>query len=162
MSERMAQRPLSSRSRFVLVAALATLPLVAVVSYAAVDGTTPTGGARAHAPRRAEPKLVALAPPTDGGVLAIITGSGRIGASSGGPGALPQGLVPRTGTFRADGRGGVERVWSLSPAQGSTTRIAYGVKGSVVYGASQAALRRDLALAALAALAAIVAAFALS
>src|SRR5262249_14749022 len=103
MSGRMAQRPLSSRSRFVLFAAVATLPLVAVVSYAAVDrydadrarATTRAQtssqlyatlmAATGLAPTaKAERKLVALALPSDGGVLAILTGSGRVAASSGG------------------------------------------------------------------------------
>jgi PAS domain S-box-containing protein len=177
----MAQRSLSSRSRFVLAAALATLPLVAVVAYAAVDRyaadrTRATSRAETRsqlyatlmaangwAPTtKAEGKLLALAPLTDGGVLAVLDGAGRVAASSGGPAALPPGLAARDGTFTADGRDGVERVWSLMPVPGTSTRIAYGIVGSVVYGASQAALRRDLALAALAALTAIAAAFLLS
>jgi PAS domain S-box-containing protein len=180
MSGRMAQRPLSSRSRFVLAAALATLPLVALVAYAAVDRYNAD---RARATTRAqtrsqlyatlmaangwaatptaERRLLGLAPLTDGGLLVVLD-RGQVAASSGPRVELPPGLAGRTGTFHANGRDGVDRVWSLSKVPGTATRIAYGVAGSVVYGASQAALRRDLLLAALAALAAIVAAFALS
>src|SRR5580765_1266756 len=99
----MAGRPLSSRARFVIAACVATLPLVALVAYAAVDRynadrdratlrattrsqlySTLLAGEGGQPSPAALKRLLALAPLTaTGGVVDLLDGSGRVAASSG-------------------------------------------------------------------------------
>jgi signal transduction histidine kinase len=185
-------RPLSSRTRFVIAAAIATLPLVALVAYAAVDRyNADRESAHTRATTRSElyatllaqtgaslgppsdamvSTLLALAPLTSGGVLDIFDGSGRIVATSAAVKNDPPvedervaaAVARRSGTFSMRGHDGVVRVWSISPVTRSPLAIGYGLTGSVVYGASRSALKRDIVLACIAALGALAAAFVLA
>ncbi len=169
-----------------LAAVIATLPLVALVAYAAVDRYNAdraradqramtrsqlystllagTGGTASEATLR---RLIRLAPMISGGVLDLLDDSGRVVASSGTSRELPPASDPRVaaalaspvGTFDIRGADGVMRVWGFAPVVSAGATVAYGVDGNVVYGGSRHALERDLGLAAVAALAAVGAAF---
>jgi PAS domain S-box-containing protein len=166
----------------VLAALIATLPLVALVAYAAVDRYNAdraradtratarsqlysallegTGGTPSQATVR---RLVRLAPMVSGGVLDLLDPSGRVVASSGTGRELPPPTDPAvaaaiaypTGTFDIRGPDGDTRVWGFAPVPAAGAIVAYGVDGNVVYGASRRALWRDLGLAVAAVLAAV-------
>jgi PAS domain S-box-containing protein len=166
----------------VLAALIATLPLVALVAYAAIDryeadraradtrATTRsqlysallegTGGTPSQATVR---RLVRLAPMVSGGVLDLLDPSGRVVASSGTGRELPPPTDPAVsaalarpnGTFDIRGPDGEVRVWGFAPVPAARAIVAYGVDGNVVYGASRRALWRDLGLAVAAVLAAV-------
>jgi two-component system, cell cycle sensor histidine kinase and response regulator CckA len=181
---------LSTRTRFVIAAAIATLPLVALVAYAAVDrydadharavtrastradlyaalireqhGTLPPSTARLN-------ELLGLTPPLAGGVVEILDRSGRRLTAAGDAAAgVPAGrklaaaLSNGSGTFRARGTDGRDRVWGVRSITGTRWTVVFGGPGSSLDGPAAAALRRDLALAAAAAVLAIVAAFLLA
>jgi PAS domain S-box-containing protein len=173
----------------VLAALIATLPLVALVAYAAVDRYEAD---RARADQRATQRsqlysallegtggkpsratverLVRLAPMISGGVLALLDRSGRLVASSGTGRELPPPSDPQlaaalaapTGAFDIRGPDGDVRVWGFAPAPSAGAVVAYGVDGNDVYGASKRALLRDLGLALSAVLTAIAVALLLA
>jgi signal transduction histidine kinase len=183
--------PLSSRARVVLAAALATVPLLALGGYAAYDRykddrtratTRATTRAELYAallaergnattmPTRAElDRLVRLSPLGEGTAVEVYDGSGRLVIRAGSVRAHPADddrlvstLEDGSGTVDADGADGTERVWAVATVQGSQIRVAYGLRGSEVYGAAFSALRRDAILAAIATALAIAAAFAVA
>jgi PAS domain S-box-containing protein len=173
----------------VLVAALAALPLLAVVAYATIDRydadhargpTRATGRAQVYAallrqagserptPMRLR-ELLELSQPTPGSVVVVFDARGRPIARAGAPRAGPsladpavrEAIARGTGTFEATGPDGVRRVWGLAPGAGSSV-VAFGLPGQAVYGAALTALKRDVALALLAAALAMLAAFLLA
>jgi two-component system cell cycle sensor histidine kinase/response regulator CckA len=182
-------RMLSIRARMLLAAAVAALPLVGLVAYAAVDRyTADHARATRSASNRAvlfasllaadkDPspsaarvgQLLRLSPLPAGSALVIFDQQGRVVARAGptaaGPltGARPAAaLARRAGTFEATGADGVERVWGLRAIDGGRSTVAFGLPGAGVYGPARTALQRDLGLAAAAALLAFLAAFVLT
>ena len=177
----------STRSRFVIAAAIATLPLVGLVAYAAVDRyNADHARAVARATTRADlyatlirdehgaqppssarlDELLGLTPPTPGSVVAIVDRRARALSSAGTTTAgLPSGdrlrrtVASGSGVFSADGADGVRRVWGVRTIAGTPWAVVFGAPGRLVYGPAETALERDLALAAGAALLALVAAF---
>ncbi|WP_051324985.1 hybrid sensor histidine kinase/response regulator [Candidatus Solirubrobacter pratensis] len=177
---------LSVRTRFLLAAVLATLPLLCLVAYSAVDRyRADRGQAQARATNRAELFASLLAETGDygaptqqrldllfrltalpqGASLVVFAGthpSVRTGASGAGPrlnADARAALTRRSGVFTASGPDGVERVWGVHAIGRSDSAVAYGLPGAGVYGAARDALWRDLGFAALAALAALGAAY---
>jgi two-component system cell cycle sensor histidine kinase/response regulator CckA len=177
---------LSVRTRFLLAAVLATVPLLCLVGFSAVDRyRDDRDQAEARATNRAElfasllaetgeyglptrqrlDQLFHLTALPSGASLVIFAGAQarvRAGPTDAGPRLNERAraaLERRSGVFTASGPDGVERVWGLHPIQRSDSTVAYGLPGAAVYGAAHRALWRDLALAALAALAALGAAF---
>ena len=186
----MRSRGLSTRTRFVLAALIATLPLVALVTYAAVDrynsdrtraetrsatraqvfATVLAEQYTGRTPTRAElAKVVSLLPPSPGGATIVYDTSPRAVVRVGDPRATPGSaaavaskLAAGNTTFHARGTDGTLRVWGLAPIKGTPYVVAFGSPGALIYGAAQSALRRELALALAAAIAALVAAFVLA
>jgi PAS domain S-box-containing protein len=175
-----------------VAAAVTAFPLVGLVAYGAVDRYNvdrgrantqatnrsvlyatlldQTGGAAFDPSSATLEGLITLAPLSNGGVLDVFDGKGRLVATSGAsrrdpPTTNPRvaaALAHRSGTFKIRGPDGVDRVWGLTAVRYSALTIAYGIPGSVVYGASETALKRDLILALITALAALGAAFLLA
>jgi len=179
-------RSLSTRTRFVLAAAVACLPLLALVAYAAVDrydadrARAVSGAANraelfatllgqtdpVHAPSNARlTQLLQLSPLPEGSALVVLAGNkvqARAGPASAGPpitSANAKVLSQRNGTFYAKGADGIQRVWGLAPVEGGSLAVAYGRPGASIYGPARTALERDIALAVAATLAALLAAF---
>jgi hypothetical protein len=174
---------LSVRTRFLLAAALATVPLILLVAFSAFDRyRDDRSQARTRATNRAELFASLLAETGDYGVpsrermgqlfgltrlppgaaLVIFDGDSprrRIGAAPPVGDAARAALRRRSGVFTATGSDGVERVWGLHAIPRSRATVAYGLPGDAVYGAARDALWRDLALAAFALLAALAAAY---
>ena len=183
------RRSLSTRARVVLVAALAALPLLAVVTYAAVDrysadhayaSTRATNRAQLYATLLAQASssrptparlqgLLEITARVPGSALVVFDGQGRqvarAGAARAGP--LPNDpsaravLARRAGTFEATGPDGVKRVWGLA-SDGGSQLVAFGLPGEAVDGAALSALKRDIAVAIVAAGLAMLAAFLLA
>jgi PAS domain S-box-containing protein len=178
---------LSTRGRFVLAAALATLPLVVLVCYAAVDryeadhsraerGASSRAQiyaallATAEKPSEVQlQQLFELTPPIEGSALAVFSGRRQVGHAGAQQATLPpqspklaEALTRGSGTFEQTGSDGVSRVWSVVRVEGTPFVVAFGLPGSMVYGSARTALFRDSALAVLAALAALAAAYMLA
>jgi signal transduction histidine kinase len=168
-----------------LATALAALPLVVLVAFSSVDRYhADHARAETRASNRAE--LIARLLATDGprvppagrladllhlgastpGTAAVVIGDGRVLVRAGSPGAGPAmdepALARRRGVFKATGPDGVLRVWGLQPIGTTRMTLAFGLPGSAVYGEAQAALRRDLLLAALCVAIAVFASFLLA
>jgi signal transduction histidine kinase len=168
-----------------VAAALAALPLVALVAFSAVDRYhADHARAETRASNRAE--LIARLLETDGprvppagrladllhlgastpGTAAVVFADGRelvrAGSPQAGPSADDPALARRRGVFKATGPDGVRRVWGLQPIGATRMTLAYGLPGSAVYGEAQAALHRDLLLAALCVAIALIASFLLA
>jgi signal transduction histidine kinase len=180
-------RSFSTRARFVLAACVASLPLLALVAYAANDRyhservqaersaqsraqlwaaligeaslrNTPISGQLSH--------LFRLSPLPTGTTLAVLAGNSVV-ARGGPPGTDPPVnsrtepiLTRRDGTFYATGADGVQRIWGVAPVTNGLT-VAYGRAARDAYGPARTALIRDLALAVAATLLAVLAAFVL-
>jgi signal transduction histidine kinase/ActR/RegA family two-component response regulator len=181
---------LSTRARVVIAAAVATLPLVGLVAFAAVDRYNAdharavtrastradlyaaligeVHGARPPSPARLR-HLLALTPPVEGSVVTILDRDGRRLSSAGATAAgLPRSnefravLTAGAGTITGDGADGVGRIWGVRAVPGTGWTVLFGLPGSSVYGPAATALKRDLAIAAAAAILALGAAFLLA
>ena len=180
-------RGMSTRARFMLTAALAAVPLIALVAFSSLDRYgADRERAETRAANRAElfatllseedpthipsdarlRELMALNEQPPGSATVVYRGGSevaRVGPIVAGP---PRGrprtekaIAERNGVFSVDGRDGVRRVWGFRPIGDGPLTIAFGIPGSAIYGPTQDALQRDLLLAVLAALAALGAAF---
>jgi two-component system cell cycle sensor histidine kinase/response regulator CckA len=177
---------LSVRSRFLLAAAAATLPLICLVAFSALDRySADRRAAEARAANRAElyaailaetgdydtptqprlQRLVHLTGIPSATAVAIYDGD-RVRVRAGAANAvLPESsavraaLARRRGVVIATGADGIERVWGLGAISRSQGTVAYGLPGDAVYGAARSALWRDLGLAVAALIAALIAAY---
>ncbi len=176
---------LSVRTRFLIAAALATLPLICLVAFSAADRyRADRRQAEQRAAARAEMFAALLAEGGDrptqadldrvfrvtplpaGTALLVFDGSRpvlRDGAATARPpvgdARVREALARRSGVVIAKGADGVVRVWGLHAIGRGRQTVAYGLRGDDVYGAARDALWRDLGLAGLALLAALAAAY---
>jgi signal transduction histidine kinase/CheY-like chemotaxis protein len=181
---------LSIRSRFVLAAAVATIPLVVLVTYAAfVRYNSDRARAETRASTRAVifatllaqenlrraptnaqlANAVSLLPAVPQAQTFVFTTAGQVVTRVGDAGARLQSLREAENalggtdhTFHATGVDGTSRVWGVSQVGAGPFNVAFGLPGAAVYGSSRSALERDLALAAAAALAALIGAYLLA
>ncbi len=174
------------RARFLVVAAVAALPLICLLVFSSIDRyRDDRTAAENRATNRAELLASLLAETGDYGVptkarlerltavttqprdaAVVIFDNGvpqqRAGAKGAGPPLARDGravLARRSGVFTAVGADGVERVWGVRPIRRGTAAVAFGMPGVAVYGAAHSALWRNLLLGALALLAAVAASY---
>jgi two-component system cell cycle sensor histidine kinase/response regulator CckA len=174
----------STRARVVLAAALATVPLVALVVYSAWDrydadharaSTRATSRAEMYAallrqsshdevPTGAQVVgALTVSPLPDSGALVVLDAQDRVAQQAGSASVLPPSyeatfaplLSGRSTNVDAEGGDGVGRVWGTAGRDGEPWTVVYGVSGSSVYGPARSALWRDVWLAGAAVLAAV-------
>jgi signal transduction histidine kinase len=173
----------------VLAAALATLPLLALIGYSSFDrydADRARGESRAIIRAELYATLLADAPPgtsvqdaltqslrisplLSGSAAEVLSEDGETIASAGGARALleqndtrVQAALDTHSTFDARGTDGVHRVWGLARVPGTGMTVAFGFPGSFVYGAAETAIKRDLVVAAIVAGVALTSAFLLA
>ena len=173
----------------VLAAAIATMPLVAVVAYSA-DGRYNADRERAETRAAARAELIStllgesagtptqadvrglllLPPVVDGTAAEVLDRDGNV-VAGGGPAAgrltpgdprVAAALAVPGQTFDVKGSDSVTRVWGFAPIEGKPLVVAFGIPGAAVYGPAQDAFERDILLALGAAAAALAAAFLLA
>jgi signal transduction histidine kinase len=168
-------RPLSSRGRVLIAAAIATVPFMALVSYSSADRyEVDLQRAKERAVTRAELYAALLSetasnvPPAGelarlrrvsslpaGSALEVFDRDGSIVASTGAKAAMLGVDDPRirsalerpSETFDAEGGDGVERIWGFAEVQGKPLTVGFAMPGDLVYGPAEDALRRDILLA---------------
>jgi signal transduction histidine kinase len=172
----------------VLAAAIAAMPLVALVAYSAderytadKERSTTRAAARAEliatllGESTARPtdarlaRLLPLPPVVEGSVVEVFDAAGRQVASAGPEAGLLDSGTPRVAaalaepdqTFDAKGADGTTRVYGFKQVEGTPYVAAFGIPGSAVYGPAEDALTRDIWLALAAAALALLAAFVL-
>ena len=178
---------MSTRARFMLTAALAAVPLIALVAFSSLDrygADRERAETRAvnraelfstllaeedprHVPSQARLRELMALNELPAGSATVVFRDGREIARSGPVAAGPpmgmrrtqKAIASRDGVFSADGSDGVRRVWGFKPVGDGPLTIAFGIPGSAIYGPTRDALERDLLLALLAAVAALGAAF---